>query len=124
MFIASKLLIMFYPLILLIDINRGYFVLQWLIIILFSAFYICILVLLLIEIEPAMSALDMIRAGENSINLSIRSNTVRSMKETVNWYYGTVQLTKYIQQCLILRFGNDIALIIVEYAFDAWMVKK
>ena len=66
----------------------------------------------------------MIRPNDGSINLTLKNNTSEEFERKINVCYGVVQLSKYIQEVLIQKFGDDVALIIVEYAFDEWMVKK
>ena len=123
-YFISRVLIIFYPLIVLV---RGdydlYLGIHWCILVIFVGLNTSILVLLFSHILPILEAINMIRPND-TINLTLKNNTTEQFRRKINVCYGVVQLSKYIQQVLIEKFGDDVALLIVEYAFAEWMVKK
>ena len=124
-YFVSRVLIIFYPLIILIEADFDqYFGLQWCVLLIFTVLYIGIFILLFTDVSPIIEALNLIRPYDKKINLTLRNNTMETMKRKINICYGVIQLSKYIQEVLIHKFGDDVALIIVEYAFDEWMFKK
>eukprot|EP01083_Nonionella_stella_P144003 448695_1 len=125
---CSRLLIVFYPIIALIsaltDVDNQYLGTHWIVLVLFVGCYIGICVLGFTHIVPIFDTLDLIRPGDLKVNLTLNNNNKESFRRQVNYCYGIVQLSKYIQEMLIKKFGDDVARIIVDFAFDEWMAKK
>eukprot|EP00484_Ammonia_sp_Unknown_P015014 CAMPEP_0197080818 /NCGR_PEP_ID=MMETSP1384-20130603/214323_1 /TAXON_ID=29189 /ORGANISM="Ammonia sp." /LENGTH=374 /DNA_ID=CAMNT_0042519709 /DNA_START=986 /DNA_END=2110 /DNA_ORIENTATION=+ len=123
-FLLTRFVVILYPVLVLLDAADLYG-LQWVIWFLFTAFYVATMVIEFKHAVPTFAALHLIAGLRGSVvNLIVNSVAPEAFRQKVHAYYGIVQLTKYVQEVLEKRFGDDVALIIVEYAFENWMKKK
>ena len=119
--VVVRALIVIYPIIMLSGVDDGeYLALHWIIWALLVAVYFGIMVLWFGRIDPKVDALTMIGYPNNSVNLTVRGNTLKTLKHRINRVYGGMQLVKYIKQALNEKFGEDVAAVIQMYAFPEW----
>ena len=109
--VVGRMLILVYPLVMIFAVDGiQYLTLHWVIWFLYTTVSISVLMLWMGSIRMKANALELIAPKESTVDLSDLS-----LERQIGRIYGNVQQTKYIEHLLKQKFGEDVAVVIINF---------